>query len=99
MRALFDIERRLDAVLHTVVPPRDRPSVDPSAVADLMGVGLDLAEVARNAELIPRSLVGKSWFVFTSMLTAAEYAVDPEPILDVAWQWEDVLRQAFGPDF
>lgn len=23
----------------------------------------------------------------------------PEPILDAAWQWEDLLRKAFGPRF
>ncbi len=99
MTALSDLEHRLDAIIDSIVPVRARTSVDPGAVEDLMVVGRDLVEVARNSELIPRSLVGTSWSVFTSMLTAAEYAIDPEPILDVAWQWEDLLHQAFGPDF
>ena len=34
MTALSDIEQRLDAVVHTVVPSRDRTSVDPGAVEE-----------------------------------------------------------------
>ena len=97
--ALSDIERRLDAVVHAVVPQRAGTAFDVHAVEDLMAVGREMAELARNAELVPRSLVGTSWHAFTAMLTAAEYALDPEPILEVAWQWEDLLHQAFGPDF
>ena len=99
MTALSDIEQRLDAVVYRIVPLRACTSVDPGAFEDLMAVGRVLVEVARSEEMIPRSLVGTSWSVFTSLLTAAEYAICPEPILDVAWQWEDVLHQAFGPDF
>jgi hypothetical protein len=94
-----DIERRHNDVVQTVVlPMRTRRFLDPSGIADPDGRGWDLARAECRAALIPRSLVGVSLFVFTAMLTAAEYACDPEPILDAAWQWEDLLRQAFGPD-
>ena len=94
-----DIERRLNAVVQTVVlPMRTNRVLDPSGIAGLMAVGRDMARVECRAALIPRSLVGTSLCVFTTMLTAAEYARDPELILDAAWQWEDLLRQAFGPD-
>jgi hypothetical protein len=33
------------------------------------------------------------------MLAEAEHAHAPEPILDAAWQWEDLLSKAFGPRF
>jgi len=39
------------------------------------------------------------WFIFTTMLAEAEHTRAPEPILDAAWQWEDLLRNAFGPRF
>src|SRR6476619_3181796 len=98
MTDLSDIEQRLVAVVHTVVLPlRVSKRVDPEAVEQLMAVGRDLAQVTPYAEMIPRSLVGTSLFVFTAMLAAAEHAEQPEPILDVAWQWEGNLREACGP--
>jgi hypothetical protein len=39
------------------------------------------------------------WSIFTTMLAEAEHAHAPEPILDAAWQWEDLLSKAFGPRF
>jgi len=96
---LSDIERRLSEVVRTTVRPLQVTKVlVPSRVEDLMAIGRELGQAGSRASLIPRSLVGTSLFVFTTMLTAAEYAEEPEPILDAAWQWEALLREAYGPD-
>jgi hypothetical protein len=93
---LAEIEARLDDVMQPLlVPLRVSKTLDPAAMEDLLGIGRDLAEVAPTVAAIPRSLVGKSWFVFTSMLAEADHTTAPEPILN-AWQWAELLQIAQG---
>jgi len=65
-------------------------------MTELLQIGRDLVEVVSTLDLVPRTLVGKSWFLFTQMLSEADHTRTPEPILDAAWQWQGFLRRAFG---
>jgi hypothetical protein len=97
---LAEIEARLDDVMQPLlVPLRVSKTLDPAAMEDLLGIGRDLAEVSPTVAAIPRSLVGKSWFVFTSMLAEDDHTTAPEPILNAAWQWAELLQRGFGPTF
>jgi hypothetical protein len=68
--------------------PHDRAAHDATA-----------PRVIAGAELIPRRLVGKLWFIFTQALAEADHARSPEEILRYAWDYEDKLEQLFGPWF
>jgi hypothetical protein len=97
---LGDIERRLDALTIPLLGPlRASKTIEPDAASELMLLGRSLVETAAQTELVPRSLVGKSWYVFTAMLAEADHAQSPAPILDVAWEWAEYLRMAYGPTF
>jgi hypothetical protein len=53
-------------------------------MADLLQLGDALARSITSADFVPKSIVGKSWFVFTQMLTEAQPSRQPEPIRDAA---------------
>lgn len=100
MSDLAAIEQRLDEVTAALLPPlRANKTLVPAAVEQLMVIGSDLAATAAQESTVPRSLVGKAWFVFTAMLAEADHTNSPEPILTVAWQWQEWLRRGFGPTF
>ena len=67
--------------------------------SDLLSLVARLAEAVSDADQVPRRLVGKVFAVFTAMLTEAEHAAAPEPVLGAAWEWQERLRQAFGQTF
>lgn len=97
---MSECERRLDDVTISLLGPlRTSKSIEPSAASELMRIGRSLAEVGPRADLIPRSLVGKSLYVLTAMLAEADHAQSPAPILDIAWAWAECLRRAYGPTF
>jgi hypothetical protein len=74
-------------------------TLDGEVMAQLLQVGDELAKAIGDTDQVPVRLVAKSWFIFTQMLTEADYASSPEPILDAAWQWQERLQRAFGPRF
>ena len=50
--------------------------------------------------LVPKVLVGKLWFIFTSMLSEAEHAKDKREQIEIAaWDIQERLRRLFGPQF
>jgi hypothetical protein len=57
------------------------------------------ADVLGSEEVVPRELVGKLWFIFTTLLSEAESAPAPDAILDAAWEYSERLQKIFGPDF
>ena len=94
------LETRLDLVTTALLPSlRSTKTVDASALAELLDVTDGLAGLLGEADSVPRRLTGKLWFVFAAMLTEAEFASDPEPILTAAWGYQDRLRRVFGPTF
>jgi hypothetical protein len=97
---LRELEVRLDELtVPLLVPLRTSKTLDGAVMADLLALGPDLIRAVSNEVSVPVSLVGKSWFLFTSMLGEADHATAPEPIRDAAWQWQSLLAKAFGPDF
>jgi len=100
MSDLADIETRIDELtVPLLVPLRTSKVIDGIVFADLLVVGRDLVDAVGRVEIVPKSLVGKVWSIFTTMLAEAEHTRAPEPILDAAWQWEDLLSKAFRPKF
>lgn len=100
MPNLSDIERRLDALTVPLLGPlRANKTIEPHAASELRLLGRSLAETAAQAESIPRLLVGKSWYVFTAMLAEADHSPSPDPIREIAWEWAEFLRMAYGPTF
>lgn len=100
MSDLAAIETRLDDVTTALLPPlRASKTLSPGVVDELMVIGRDFAEAVASESVVSRTLVGKTWFVFTAMLAEADHTATPEPILTVAWQWQEWLRRAFGPTF
>ena len=100
MSDLADIEARIgELTVPLLVPLRTTKLIDGVVFADLLVVGRDLVDAVGRVEVVPKSLVGKVWDIFTTMLVEAEHTRAPEPILDAAWQWEELLSNAFGPKF
>lgn len=97
---LRHIEQRLDDLtVPFLVPIRIDKEIRPDLLEELLRLGDDLIAAVANQSAVPRSLVGKSWFIFTQMLGEADHAAAPDGILDSAWAWQDKLRKAFGPTF
>jgi hypothetical protein len=97
---LEQLEQRLSNAATRLLPYlRTSKLVDSTAMTDLLGTA-DLIRAKLNGDdLISRRLTGTLWYIFTSMLTEAEHARSPEPILDAAWSYEERLRRIFGPTF
>ena len=95
---LDDIQQRLDDVITSLLPPlRASKTLVPTAVEQLMGIGRDLASTIPQESVVPRRLVGDTWFVFTAMLAEADHAKDPGPIMRVAWEWQEWLAEPSVP--
>ena len=100
MSAIDDLEDQLDNLtIKILTPMRATKYVDREAFAQLNQIVVALARELADAELIPRRLVGKLWFIFTQALAEADHARAPEEILRCAWDYEDKLQQLFGPWF
>ena len=59
----------------------------------------ELERLLNNETHVSKDLVGKLWFIFTSMLAEADHANNPEPILSAAWDIQERLSRIFGPHF
>lgn len=91
------LEERLDTLTTALLLPlRAEKRVDPESMALLLTLGDDLLQAVADRPFVSKALVGKAWFVFTSLLAEADHARDPEPILD-AWSWAEKLRSVYGP--
>lgn len=100
MSELATLEARIDELTGPLlVPLRVSKELDGAVMADLLAVGRELVDALDGVEVVPKALVGKVWFIFTQMLTEAGYAREPEPILDAAWRWDELISKGFGPKF
>jgi len=73
--------------------------VDREAFAQLNDIVAAVERELGDAELIPRRLTGKLWFVFTQTLAEADHARSPGEILRYAWSYQDKLQDLYGPWF
>lgn len=97
---LAELEARLDNLSTRILPAlRFAKHVDREAFAELNELVAVLTRELGDAELVPRQLTGKLWFVFADALAEADHTRSPEEILHYAWNYEDKLRQLFGPRF
>ncbi len=97
---LIALEGQLDALTTRILPAmRASKYVDREAFAQLNEFIAALARELADAELVPRRLTGKLWFVFTQALAEADHTRSPEEILRYAWEYEDKLQDLFGPRF
>lgn len=97
---LDELEARLDRATTALLPAlRTTKQVESLALVELLEVADGFAAALDGCDVVPRALVGKLWFVFTAMLTEADHAREPEPILDAAWNFQERLRRTFGPVF
>jgi hypothetical protein len=100
MTRIPEFEARLDALTTRIlVPLRASKELDPEAVSKLYELMGELAADIGEAEMVPRLLVGKLWFIFTQMLSEAAHTRSPDDILMSAWAYEERLEQIFGPFF
>lgn len=92
------LKNRFDSVVLDVLGPiRLRKEINNNALHELKSIMEELRLALANEEYVPRPLVGELWFVFTSMLSEADHARNPEPILNEAWDIAERLRRIFGP--
>lgn len=100
MTCVPKLEARLDILTTRIlVPLRMSKEVDSEAVNQLYELVGELAAEIGGAEVVPRLLVGKLWFVFTQMLSEAAHTRSPDDILMTAWAYEERLERIFGPFF
>lgn len=100
MRDLGDLEARFDKATTALLPSlRATKRLDSLALVELLDVADGFAAGLFGRDEVSRALVGKLWFVFTAMLTEADHASEPEPLLDAAWSYQERLRKIFGPTF
>jgi hypothetical protein len=97
---LTQLEEQLDNLTTTILPAmRATKHVDREAFNQLNDLVAALALELAGAELVPRRLTGKLWFVFTQALAEADHTRTPEEILRYAWNYQDKLQNLFGPWF
>lgn len=88
-----------NAVVELLVPLRMKKEIGGASLENMSRVLDDISVYLANENLVPKELVGELWFVFTSMLSEAEHAQFPDPIIDAAWFIGEKLRVIFGPHF
>lgn len=99
-RDLLGVEEDLDRLTtQLLVPLRMSKSIEEEALKELCALVERLEGAIAESGEIPVKLCGKLWFIFTSMLSEAGHARNPEPILDAAWEYQECLSHFFGPHF
>ena len=97
---LASLEKRLDDLTTAVlVPLRASKTLDRAALDSLSQLLTELGLATADETMVPKVLVGKLLFVFSSMLAEAGHAKNPAPILAAAWDIEEHLTRIFGPHF
>jgi len=95
-----EIAEAIDALaLEILGPLRSSKALNKVAIQKLDAFIEVLAPLLKDQESVPRILTGHLWFIFTSMLTEAEYAKNRQEIEITAWGLQDKLRKIYGPLF
>jgi hypothetical protein len=72
--------------------------VNTMVMLELLEVTDRFGKILADEDQVPRRLVGKLWFIFAAMLTEADHARAPEPILEAAWEYHERLQAIFESD-
>lgn len=95
------ITQQIDSLLLGFLGPlRTQKKINQEVYAQLTQAIDSLMPLLEQQALVPKNLVGKLWFIFTSMLSEAEHAKEQrEQIEAFAWDLQERLRKLFGPHF
>jgi len=86
--------------LDLLVPLRSSKTINQKAISQLIIVIDNLSQLLESQAFVPKELVGKLWFIFTSMLSEAEHAKNNKEEIEIlAWDIQERLRHLFGPIF
>jgi|WetSurMetagenome_2_1015567.scaffolds.fasta_scaffold00253_2 hypothetical protein len=86
--------------LEILGPLRSSKTINQMAIKDLYMTLDRLNDSLHSEVMISKNLVGKVWFIFTSMLAEAEHARNNrEEIEIIAWNVQEKLRRIFGPTY
>jgi hypothetical protein len=87
-------------ILDLMCPLRMSKTINQVAFTKLTQAMDRLQPLIDQETFVPKVLVGKLWFIFTSMLSEAEHAKDKREEIEIlAWDIEERLRELFGPHF
>jgi hypothetical protein len=91
--------RRLSLdILLPIRTTRDK-KVAPDVAKRLIVLGDRFVEALSNQQSVPKALVGQLYFPFRHLLMEADHANDPEPLVNLAWNYEERLDRIFGRDY
>jgi hypothetical protein len=95
------ITNEIDSLLLDLLGPLRTSKTINQTVFTKVTQALDrLHPLIERETLVPKVLVGKLWFIFTSMLSEAEHAKDKREQIEIAaWDIQERLRRLFGPQF
>jgi hypothetical protein len=92
--SLQALEARLDeAMLRLLRPLRMSKTVDSVAASDILVFVAELEAALGESSQVPRKLVGKMWLLHILVLAEADHARDPDPILDFAAEYAELVRR------
>lgn len=91
-------QQHWDLSLEILVPIRiTRDKVVPLEAGRRLVALVDrIADILVAQESVPRDVVGQLYFPFMQLLTEAAYANQPDPLVALAWRYEDRLERIFS---
>ena len=95
------IVTEIDALMLDLLGPlRTAKTINTIAFTRLTQAIDRLGPLLEDQSFVPKVLVGKLWFIFTTMLSEAEHARDKREQIEIAaWDVQERLRRLFGPRF
>jgi hypothetical protein len=83
-----------------MMPLRTSKQINHTAMNELEKATAQIAELLKDKEEVSKELVGRLYFIFTSMLAEALHArQNREEIELIAWNYVEKLEKIFGPHF
>ncbi|NOZ12426.1 MAG: hypothetical protein GXO69_02115 [Acidobacteria bacterium] len=101
IKTIEQITAEIDSLMLDLLGPlRASKTINQAAFTKLKEKMDNLLPLMETQQQVPKELVGKLWFIFTSMLSEAEHAkTNREEIEILAWDIQERLRCLFGPKF
>jgi hypothetical protein len=98
--SLNEITSQIDTLtLKLLGPLRSSKRIDQNVFRQLLSLIDVLNPLLKEQDEVPRVLTGNLWFIFTSILTEAEYAKNRNDLDMAAWELQEKLRRIYGPRF
>jgi hypothetical protein len=92
---LLELEQRVvDATCDIVVPLHLDKDLTEAKAERLLALGGEVREAFARSDVLPRRLIAHVFYIFTQMLTEADYARpgQRERLVRVAWEWWDRVQ-------